>query len=386
MTTIPLFTRPIRLDPIGATAAWTFAPFLGAIAVGYAVMQTVMHNDEIVHPDLAIVAVYILAGAAIALTVASHPNVARLDAVPAVFVIGAAVLAAVLAAFASWGHNKMVQDDWGQIGVGLMVLGLLWLRPPRDIILLGGVSALALGVLAFEEGRFLRIANAPFVYAVVAATPVVVLTAVAAASGHVLNRFSSEWMIAARRGLKALEPELRVLEQDVLHRAQLDELRQVTLPLLSSIVQRGEITRFDIEAAIAVSAQLRERALEQVHVTWVDGLVREAGMHPGAVYDPEQLLTRVPPRERATITACLVELTRLGALDPAGSRLVVQRAPTADSSERVRFEVAAPLAADWRFLRRTARPFVSVLRSLTGDATITRNGTTMILRFGFAAA
>jgi hypothetical protein len=215
---------------------------------------------------------------------------------------------------------------------------------------------------------------------------VLVLATVAATGGAVIVRTSSAWLTSARSSLAGLEPELRMLEHDSLHRAQLAELRRGTLPLLASIAQRNEITPRDITAAATVSAQLREHAVEELRATWMDDLLARAGMYPHAADDPDRLIPRVPDRERAVITACLIDLVRMRSIDPQTARIELVRAPSADESERSRFEVCASLAADWRSVRRTARPFVSVLRSLSGDAAISRNETTMILRFGFVPA
>ncbi|QDZ16335.1 hypothetical protein [Humibacter ginsenosidimutans] len=386
MTGVLLDKAPIAVDPIGAAGAWMLTPIVSAIALGYAVLQSTMHRSEIVHPELMVVAVCVLACSGLVLSVAAHPSFARLSAAAAACIVGGSVLAAVLSELAIWGHNRLVQDDWGQIGVGLIVLGLLWLRPPREALALGVVGAIVVGVMAASQRGTLHITNTPYVYAVVAAMPVLLLTAVTVTSGAVIVRTSSDWLLSARSSLAGLEPELRMLERDSLHRAQLAELRHATLPLLASIAERGEITPSDIEAAARVSAQLRERAVGELRVTWLDDLLAATGMPPHAARDLDRLAAHVPERERAAVTACLIELVRIRAIDPSSASIAVVRAPSADDSERSRFEVQARLAADWRSVRRTARPFVSVLRSLSGDAAISRNDTTMKMRFGFVPA
>lgn len=386
MHDVILDRAPIRLDPIGATAAWGLAPLVGAMSVGYAVVQSVINRNEIVSPVFAVAAICLLVAAGIALSVVAHPTVGRLSAGGAAVIVGVAVAAAVLSALSTWGHNRLVQDDWGQIGVALILFGLLWLRPPWEIIVFGVFGALVVGLLAAAQHTSLLIVNTPYVYAVVAATPVLVLSCVAATVGAIIARFSTEWTASSARGMRALEPEFRMLEQDALRRAQLEELRQATLPLLASISERGTITQCDIDTATAVSARLREHALEQLRVTWVDRLLADTRIDQQGVHDPERLLSHMPPRERAALSAFLVEAIRIGALTPVGAAITVHRIPTADSSERTGFELSMRIAADWRFVRRTARPFVSVLRSLSGDATITRNGPTMIMRFGFVPA
>lgn len=386
MTESVLSRAPNALDPIGAAAAWLFAPLLSVVAVGYAVTQSVVHQQEIAHGELMVVAIFLLVGSGVVLSIASHPSVGHLGPAGATFVVGASVLAAVLAGLATWGHNRLVQDDWGQVGIGLIVFGLLWLRPPREIIALGAFGALVVGVMAAGERGSLHIINTPYVYAVVAATPVLVLTAVAATCGAVIVRVSARWLTSARAALDVLQPELLMLEGQSLRRAQLAELRRAALPLLTSIAARGEITEQDIVDAADVSARLRGHAVEELRVTWTDQLLPDVGLPPHVANDPHRLLSRVPDRERAAVTACLVELARTRALDAHTMQISVTRAPNADDSEHSRFEVRAHLTADWRSVRRTARPFISVLRSFGGDAAITRADSTMILRFGFVPA
>lgn len=374
---------PVGFDPIGAAAAWMLAPICSIVAVGYAVVQTGMHETEIVHPALAFVAVALLAVAGAFLSVVSHPSIGRLDRSGAILVVVLALAAAVLSAVAMWGHNRMIQDDWGQIGVALLLLGLLWLRPPGETLLLGVVSAVAVGVLAAVQTPYLAIVNTPYVYAVVAATPVLVFAAVSATNGAVIARFGSEWTASARQALTDIEPELRSVEETALHRAQLEELRRATLPLLASIAARGTITTEDIAQAARVSAQLREHAIEQLHVTWIDTLAASIRMPPQGLVDPDHLVHRLPAPERAAVSACLIELVRLGLVEPKLLSIAAVPAPNARSSERVRFEVSASDMKDWRQVRRTARPFLSVLRSLSGDAKLARHGAAMTLGFGY---
>lgn len=377
---------PSRFDPIGAAAAWLLAPLAGAVAVGYAVIQSVTHGNEIVRPELAVVAVGMLFAAAVVLAIAAHPSIARLGRPAAVLVVGMTVLASVLSAVSTWGHNRLVQDDWGQIGIGLIVLGMLWLRPALELIVLGALGALVVGVLAAEQTGSLHIINTPYVYVVVAATPVLVLAAVAATCGAVICRFAAEWTRSSRAGMAGLGPEFRLLEEAALHRAQVAELKRTTLPLLASIAARGSVTQADIEAAARTAAQLREHAIEELRSTWLDRLAATTGMKPNAVNDPAHLAQRVPASERAAISACLIELVRLGLIDPADTAISLTRTPTVESSERAGFELRLYGVSEWRRLRRATRPFFSVLRSLSGDAMTTKAGTSMTVRFGFDPA
>jgi hypothetical protein len=381
-----LDNSPMRLDPIGATGAWTLAPLVGLLAVAYAVVQSAMNASEIVNPTLAAVAICLLAVAGIALTWAAHPRTGRLGRGGAGLIVSTAALAAVLSGLSTWGENRLVQDDWGQMGIALVVFGLVWVRPPGEIVLYGVLGGVVVGVLASEERASLHIVNTPYVYAIVAATPVIAFAAAAATIGAVIMRYSASWMASSERGMRALEPELRMLEQDALRRVQLDELRVTTLPLLASVAERGEITAADIETAAAASAQLREHALEQLRITWVDRLFTEMGIDARAIHDPDRRLPHLPTRERAVLGALLLELLRLGTIDGYGARIRVASAPALDEPERAGFELTAPIAADWRSVRRTAVPFIGVLRSFSEDAAITRSDSTMILRFGFVPA
>jgi hypothetical protein len=375
---------PNRLDPIGATAAWAMTPLTSGAAVAYAVVQSILHRDQVVSPVLAVVALLLLVAAGVELSVAAHPRVGRLDRGGAVLVVATAVAAAVVSSLSMWGRNRMVQDDWGQIAIALIVFGLVWLRPPWEIILFGFAGGLVVGTLAGEQPG-LRISTTPYVYGVVAATPVLVLAAAAATSGFVVIRFSADWTASSERGMRALEPEFRLLEQDALRRGQLEELRRATLPLLASIAERGMIAPDDVATAAAVAAHLRGQALAELRTTWVDRLLADAHLQPDAVHDPERLLPLLRAPERAAFGACLLELLRRGAIDAADVRLVVLPEPGVDAG-RARLELSTSITADWRLACRTARPFVSVLRSFSPDAAITRKGSMMTMRFGFATA
>ena len=62
-----------RLDPLGTLAAWPLSPAIAAIVLCYAVIATVLQQDQIQSPLLATLAVLAMAAAAGTLVIATQP-------------------------------------------------------------------------------------------------------------------------------------------------------------------------------------------------------------------------------------------------------------------------------------------------------------------------
>ncbi|WP_166804830.1 hypothetical protein [Cryobacterium sp. Sr8] len=383
-----------RLDPLGALAAWPLAPIMAAISVGNAIIATILQADQIQSQPLAALALLAMVGAGAALVVGAMPARAPFEPGMHLLVLGLALSASVFEQASKWGHNSRLQDDFGQLGIGLLLLALAPYRPWRQIALSGAAASVVVGALALAQAQYLSIIVPPGVYAVVAMTMVLAPAAAGAAYSRRIVRSILAWQTDARRAdvVRAAETRGQVAQSVV--DEQIAALRAGVIPLLTAVLERGAISPRDIERAGVFAADVRRALVEQVDSTWLDGVVEreratltERGLAPLLVVsDADRRATAFGPDQRAATAALIGALCELRGFDPGS--LVVQvtgserrglgrlpyraiparykelhnprpRAPHVDT-----VTVQAGVDLPTRRLRKALRPYLGVLRAV----------------------
>jgi hypothetical protein len=361
---------PQQLDPLGTYAVWALPTIAGSIAVAYAICATLWHSDQISQLPLAVLGVGLVVLASALFVWASLPRRAPLTRTAFVGVLGLALLGSVSFTAATWGHNRLVQDDWGQIVTGLFLLAMTQLRPIRELLIAGCAVAAGLGLAAAIQFGFLSVAVSPIVYGLVAATPPLAMAFGAAAYSRSMLKAIGRWQNRARASMQALEPQVSESVGRSVQQEFVTALNREAAPLLERILAHGEITTADSDAAAAVSRTMRMQTVDTLDSSWLDDSVRRAGIpDPDAVVaaaGDRQAVAAVTADQRAVFGALLMAITHSAdwiivsarvtthAIAPTGSRLgLVARIESASSRRRI---------------RRACMPYLSVLRMTSIDA------------------
>lgn len=377
-----------RLDPLGALVAWPLAPVLAAVAIGYAVTATILQSDQIHSPLLAALALFSMAAAGAALVYGALPSRAPFEPAMHLAIVGLAVAAHLFGQASMWGHNVLIQDDFGPLGTGLLLLGLAPYRPWREIAFSGTVAAVIFGAVAMAQAPYLGIVVPPVIYAIVAGIQVLAPAAAGAAYSRRIVRSILEWQSDARQAVVARTEETRgQLAQSVIE-SQLDALREGVIPFLDDVLERGTVSPGDIERAGVLADEVRRTLVAETENTWLDAVVArertvlaERGLTPLLVVaDPERRAAAFEAEQRAATAALIVALCDLRGFDPRS--LVVQvagpsrhdpapREGAADApaphdsalhADTVTIQAGVDLPA--RALRRALGPYLGVLRVL----------------------
>lgn len=384
---LPVERTPQRLDPLGAQSAWPLVPLLGGLAVAYAVYSTITHAAQLRDVPLAVVAIGTLLLAVVVLGIRTHPGLAPFGRWSHFSVIAVATTAGCLFTASVWGRNDRIQDDWGQIAVGLIIVAMPLYRPVGEVAGSAIVSALVLGGLAAAQ-HSLVIANAPLVYATVAATPILALAAGGAGYAWTLTGETLRWRELAREGQLRLEGELRQAAERMIAQERMTALNVEAVPFLSGILARGEVTAEEIDAARAVADRLRRLSVRAVGRTWLaDALdlalgsraVPEAGDLPDRVDDPDRLERVLTIDQRAIVGALIATVAARPGLDPASVRIA------ASEPERPVFVLRARVDEPRAELRRALLPFVSCLNAVAMRATMRIHAGELTVRFACPA-
>ncbi|MGY4859428.1 hypothetical protein [Cryobacterium sp. AP23] len=403
-----------RLDPLGTLAAWPLAPAIGAVVLGYAVIATVLQVDQVQHPVLATLALVAMAAAVATLIYATGPARSPFGARLHLLVLAAALLAYLLEALSKWGGNELVQDDFGPIGIGLLLLAMAPYRPWRHIALSGAVaSAVAVAITLPQAGTF-RIDVPVAVYAIVAVTQILAPAAAGAAYSRRIVRSILTWQTDARRTIVARTEEARGQLARAVVEQQVTQLKAGVIPFLSQVLEKGAVTALDIAQAGQLAADVRRSLVAEVDRTWLDSVIsreRAALAERGTagllvVADPEHRATVFGAEQRAATAALLGALCAATGFDP--HTLVVQitgtpqlrktgpRPPgptlgqtplailagTPAPAQVDTITIQAALDLPPRKVRALLRPYLGVIRVVFGSTRVTMRRPSLTIELG----
>jgi hypothetical protein len=382
-----------RLDPLGSLSARALPLLGGAVAFGYALFSTFSHRDQVSHPLLAILALGVLGAAIAVLNVNAMPSRAPFRRGAFLTVLALAMLAAASSTIATWGSDRLVQDDWGQIAFTVLLVSMAQLRPPTEIATAAGVAAVLLGAMVAIPGGHYAIAVGPGIYSIVAATPALALGLGAATYATVIVRGAERWQAAAREGMVRLEPEVREFAARSVHQEQVTALNANATPLFAAVIERGVLTEADIEQAGRAAGELRAHALRLLRGTWLHDVLQRAGTVDAVIDDPDDAIEYVNVDQRAAFGALIVQLARLDDLSgierarparPArpARKLQINVAAQPQASH-ARVVLSAGVGSAPRATARALRPYVAVLRIVARDARLRVRGHSITVGFGY---
>ncbi|MDQ1576847.1 MAG: hypothetical protein QOH55_1997 [Microbacteriaceae bacterium] len=375
---------PEQLDPLAMYALRPVVPLICAFVVGYAIIATIAHGGQIGNPMLAVVSVLVLAAAAAIFVVAAHPAFSPIRLGAHILIIGLAIVASGLFAASVWGTDRLIQDNWGQIAIGLLLAAMASFRPPGEILLSGGVAAAIVGAIAAGETPFLTISSSPILYITVAATPILAFSFAAAASTRVTTAAALSWRATTLRAIERLGPEVREGAAKMVHQEQVDLLSHEAAPFFTDLLQRDEITEADVSRAREIAVSLRRSAVATVEQSWLDEAIARAVAQSGAsaqfpvspLTDPDRLAEFMTTEQRGTVAAILMVLSRGLGFDAKTLSATIERA-----AGRCHFTLSAHLGEPGRVIKAELLPYLSVLRVVARDARLRVRSGDMALQF-----
>jgi hypothetical protein len=410
-----------RLDPLGTLAAWPLAPALGAVVLCYSVIATVLQADQVRSPLLATLAVFAMAAAVATLVVGSHASRPPFDLRIHLTMVSLATLGYLLETASRWGVNELVQDDFGPIGIGLLLLALAPYRPWREIATSGAIISVLAIAITLPQGDYFRITVPVAVYAIVSVTQILAPAAAGAAYSRRIVRSILTYQTDARRAIVARTEEARGQLAHAVVEQQVAALKSGVIPFLTELLERGSVTALDVAQAGQLAADVRRSLVAEVDRSWLDAVAtreRAALAERGTtallvVADPEHRAAAFTADQRAATAAIIGALCSTAGFDPHS--LVVQitgtpqnRVPqlgttrtrtarqlpaaltlgtspltiltgTATPSQTDTITIQAALDLPRRRVRAQLRPYLGVLRVVFGSVRVTVRRPSLII-------
>ncbi len=373
-----------RMDPLGGMGARVTSVVAAVAACVYAVVADVITRKEIGLPYLAMLAIGAVTAAAAVVIVASSPYRAPFTRRSNAIAISLTFAGAVLAAGSEWNTNTHIRDDWGPLALGLMLFAAAPYRPARELVEFSILSAVGVGLLTLlQVGSF--VAKLPaIVFVVVAVTPVLLLSAFAAAFAAGTVRNLEQMRGQARQEARSRRVELNAVVAQSVQRNRLVALNRDVLPFLSDVLSREEILPSDRQRARLIADSLRSLMVAEVDRSWLDSAVESetAGEIPeaveGRVRDDDRLADLMRTDQRTALRALLVFLRGCPAVHQGSLRIVI----TGDDLV-CRTAIVAVLTSRKRAVQKTLTPYFAVLRSVFNDLRVQSAGSTVTVRFSY---
>ncbi|KQO95424.1 hypothetical protein [Leifsonia sp. Leaf264] len=347
---------PQVVDPLGTLSAHPLVWIGSLIAVGYALFQTARQWDAVELPVVAIAAVVVLAAACGFLLLAAHPTSSPFGLQAEITVVTLAILAAALETASRFGSNLLLQDDFGQVGVAILLALMAPYRPAISLVLAAVASSFVLALFPVAQAPFLAVRAPIAEYIVVLVVPPLGLGLAAAAFSNGFVRAVREWQRLVSRAALEIEEEARTGLARSVQQHQVSVLSRDVLPFLTRGINARTVEVEDVETARALAEALRGTLVAEIGRTWLDdvadGVTLPGGESP-RVDDPEMLALRMSGEQRVACAALV--------------------AAVCDNAELAARTVSVVLRAGdgQRTARATGRPAaasVSVQVSVTTDA------------------
>ncbi len=310
MTTIER-TRQ-QLDPVGALPTRIISVLFAGGAFAYGVAMTLRSTTQIVNPTLAVLALAWLAAAAITVGVASAPSRAPFTQSTHVAVQLLALGSIALSAASQWGSNTFIQDDFGAISLGLLVLAMGVYRPARELASIGTLSAICVGFITLIQVPHFA-AHAPAAsFVLVAMTPVLSLTFGSAAFSHHLVGELERWQQRSEESVAKATSRLTTGITESVRQDRLTILDREVFPFFNEILSKEAISHDDRQRARSIAESIRALMVAEADRTWLEVVAGEDGVRPDdmhrSVVDAAGRATKMVPAQRTVLRAFIVAL------------------------------------------------------------------------------
>ncbi|QYF73722.1 hypothetical protein [Cryobacterium sp. PAMC25264] len=383
-----------RLDPLGTLAAWPLAPLIAAIVLCYSVIATVLQQSQIQNPLLATLAVLAMAAAAGILVLATQPANAPFDGRLHLAMLGFALLGYLLEQFSRWGGNLLVQDDFGPVCIGFLLLALAPYRPWREIALSGAIASVVAIVITVPQQPYYEITVPIAVYAIVSATQILAPAAAGAAYSRRIVRSILAWQEDARRAIVARTEETRGQMARAVVEQQIAALRSGVIPFLTELLERRSVSAVDIAQAGQLAAEVRRTLVAEIDRTWLDSVatreraaLTERGT-PGllVVADPDHRANAFRAEQRAATAALIGALCAAPGFDPHSLVVQIAGAAKPGATNAVQplvdtMTIQAALDLPPRRVRAVLRPYLGVIRVVFDNVRVTVRRPSLTIEF-----
>ncbi len=372
-----------QLDPVGSLGHRLFTVLLVSAGVVYAIYSTVSHPSELSSPPLAVLALMWLFGAWLVVVVGTSSRRGPFTRNAHIVVHLLALGSIALSVASEWDLNTAVQDDFGPVALGLLILAMGPYRPASEIVGAGVLSAIFVGFLTLLEAPFLVASSAPtLVYVLVSTAPLLAAAFASATYSRSMVKEIERWREHDLQDVAATRDDVlggieRSVQQD-----RVTVLGRDVLPFFNTILQQGSISGDDRVRARTIADSIRAIMVAEADRSWLELLFTSQAPDlrqlEAVVADPAVCAAAMATEQRTALRAVIVAISDESSFVPNSLHIGLRKG--AQTCHGVlRAEVgASDFESRSRFL-----PYVALMRVVFSDVRVGFRDSTLTLEFAY---
>lgn len=371
-----------QLDPVGTLGSRRVAIALASGALLYGLVMTIRSFDQVDNAVLAVLALAWLAAAAITVAVASSPHRAPFTRASHTVVQLLALGSIALSAASQWGTNRYIQDDFGPVALGLLILSMGVYRPATELATVGGLAAIFVGFVTLLEVPGLHSTTPSVSFVLVGMTPILALSFAAASYSGGLVDSLEKWNERVRRSVAQRTDRLKDGITESVRQDRVMILGRDVLPFFNSILERDTISSDDRTRAREIAESIRALMVAEADRTWLEVVAGDDGIEvgdvKGSVLDIDGRASWMSIDQRTALRALIVALRDEPSLFPGTMTITL-----AGSSTTTRGVLSAGFNRDEHDIRTALAPYFAVMRIVFAGLTVDYHNPTLTLRFSY---
>lgn len=371
-----------QLDPVGALPTRILAITLSAGAFVYGLGMPILTTDQISNSLLAVLALVCLGGASLTVGIASSPRRAPFTATTHTVVQALALCAVALSAASQWGSNRYVQDDFGPISLGMLIVAMGVYRPAKELAATGALAAIFVGFITLLTVSVMVTDAPPASLVLVGMAPVLALSFGSAAySGRLVGELE-KWQ---RRAAESFASATSQLTDGITKSVRQDRVRILdrdVFPFFNEILSRDTVTEEDRVRARRVSESIRALMVAEADRTWLEVVAGDDGvmlddMHRSVV-DEAGRATRMVTGQRTILRALIVALREETTFVPESLTVTISGTKVMN-----RGLLVANLHREAADPRDTFAPYFAVMRIVFTEVSADYQNNKLTVRFSY---
>lgn len=371
-----------QLDPVGTLGNRGLAIVLACGAFLYGLVMTIRTLDQVSNVMLAVLALAWLAAAAVTVTIASSPDRAPFTRASHIVVQLLAMGSIALSAASQWGSNRYIQDDFGPIALGLLILSLGVYRPAMELATAGGLAAIFVGFITLLEVPALNASMPSVSFVLVGVTPVLALSFASASYSGGLVDSLERWQQRARRSAAQRTDRLRDGITRSVRQDRVTILGRDVLPFFNSILDGSTVTPDDRVHAREIADSIRALMVAEADRTWLEVVAGDDGVQledlHHTVVDQDGTASWMTTDQRTALRAIIVAVLD----DPtfvAGTMAITLK----NTAGKCRGTLTATVGEVEHSVRAAFAPYFAVMRIVFGGLAVDYQQPTLTVRFSY---
>ncbi len=379
--TAPERTRQ-QLDPVGSLGNRPLAIVLAAGAFVYGLAMTIRTIDQVSNLMLAVLALLWLGAASLTVAIASSPSRAPFTQTTHLVVQLLALGAVVLSVASQWGANQFIQDDFGPMSLGFLLLALGPYRPATELATAGVLSAIFVGFITLLEVPYLLTSVPPVSFVLVGMTPILALAFASASYSGGLVTALETWQ---RRSRLNFEQRASRLREGITRSVQHDRvmiLSEDVLPFFHRVLDRSVLTPDDRNRAREIATTIRSLMVAEADRTWLEVVATDDSIAGGgtsrAIVDKAGRASRMVTDQRTALRALIVALSDEPTFVDGSMRITITGSKSVCNGT-----LTAQFTAGDYDIRAAFAPYFAVMRIVFAGFQIGFRDRTLTLRFSY---